>query len=130
MIADRVGSFTLFSKKIEFTLAFSRPHNLRFYEYFELRGCLRYGAVRCDFRSILVSYFCYLFFWFYIWCGVVQCGLKFSQNHNCTISHFCDYICGAVYKMRFEVGIFFKFWAFSTRPKLIFPFVLVQVLNY
>ena len=61
---------------------------------------------------------------------MVQCGLKFSQNHNCTISHFCDYICGAVYKMRFEVGIFFKFWVFSTRPKLIFPFVLVQVLNY
>lgn len=45
MIADRVGSFTLFSKKIEFTLAFSRPHNLRFYEYFELRGCLRCGAI-------------------------------------------------------------------------------------
>ena len=54
MIADRVGSFTLFSKKIEFTLAFSRPHNLRFYEYFELRGCLRCGAVRCDFRLCLV----------------------------------------------------------------------------
>ena len=32
MIADRVGSFTLFSKKkkIEYTLAFSRSHNLRF----------------------------------------------------------------------------------------------------
>ena len=74
-------------------------------------------------RSILVSYFCYLFFWFYVWCGVVQCGLKFSQNHNCTISHFCDYICGAVYKMWFEwfeVGIFFKFWAFSTPPKTNF----------
>ena len=31
-------------------------------------------------------------------------------------------MCGAVYKLRFEVSIFFKFW--------IFPFVLGQILNY
>ena len=57
-----------------------------------------------------------------LWCGAVlghleQCDLEFSQNYNCTASYFCGHICRAVYKMRFEqfeVGIFFKIWAFST----------------
>ena len=51
---------------------------------------------------------------------VVQCNLEFSQNHNRITPHFCDHMCDAVYKMRFErleIGIFFKFWAFSTQPK-------------
>ena len=53
----------------------------------------------------------------------MRCGLKFSQNHNRTTSHFCGHICDAVYKMRFEWfegGLFFKFWAFSTQPKTNF----------
>ena len=64
---------------------------------------------------------------------VVRYGLKFSENHNCTAPHFCDHICDMVYKIRFEwfeIGIYFKFLAFLPNPKLIFSFILVQVLNY
>ena len=39
-------------------------------------------------------------------------------------------MCGAVYKIRFEVDIYFKFWVFPTQSKLSFPFVLDKVLNY
>ena len=53
-------------------------------------------------------------------CGVVWCDLKFSQNHNRTAAHFCGYMCDTMYKMRFEVNIFFKFWAFPTQPKTNF----------
>ena len=59
----------------------------------------------------------------HIQCGVMRCGLKFNQNHNRTAPHFCSHICGAVYKMRFElfeISIFFKFWAFSTKSKTNF----------
>ena len=56
-------------------------------------------------------------------CNAVWCGLEFSQNHNHTASHFCDHMCDTMYKMRFEVGIFFKFWDFPTQPKTNFsPF--------
>ena len=61
---------------------------------------------------------------------VVWCGLEFNQNHKHTASHFCGHMCGAIYKMRFEVGILFKFWAFLTHPKTNFPFFFGQVLNY
>ena len=66
-------------------------------------------------------------------CGVVQCGLKFSQNHNHTTSHFCDHICGAVYKMRFEwlkFVYFSNFGLFLPSPKLIFSLCFGPVLNY
>ena len=40
-------------------------------------------------------------------------------------------MCGAMYKMRFEIGIFFKIWTFPTQPKTnFFSIVLSQVLNY
>ena len=58
-------------------------------------------------------------------CGVVRCGLEFSQNYNRTTPHFCGHMCGTMYKMqseRFEVGIFFKFWAFPTQSKTNFSF--------
>ena len=29
----------------------------------------------------------------------VRCGLEFSQNHNHNAPHFCNHMCGAVYKM-------------------------------
>ena len=35
-----------------------------------------------------------------------------------------------MYKMQFEVSIYFKFWAFPTQSKTNFPFFLGQVLNY
>ena len=60
---------------------------------------MRYG-----FEPFLVSYFV-------VW---------FSQNYNCIASHFCGHMCSAVYKMWFEVGLFFKFWAFPTRSKTNF----------
>ena len=66
-------------------------------------------------------------------CGVVRCGLKFSQNHNHTTSHFCDHICGAVYKMRFEwlkFVYFSNFGLFLPSPKLIFSLCFGPVLNY
>ena len=40
---------------------------------------------------------------------VVWCGLEFSHNYNHTAIYFYNHMCGAVYKMRFEVSIFFKF---------------------
>ena len=60
---------------------------------------------------------------------MVLCGLKFSQNHNRTALHFCSNMYGAIYKMRFEVGIFFKFWAFLIYPKTNFSIFFGQVLN-
>ena len=42
----------------------------------------------------------------------VRCNLEFSQNHNHTIFHFYSHMCSAVYKMRLEARIFFKFWDF------------------
>jgi len=39
----------------------------------------------------------------------VQCGLEFSPNHNCIAPHFCDHMCGTMYKIQFEADIFFKF---------------------
>ena len=60
-------------------------------------------------------------------CGVVWFGLEFSQNHNRTAPHFCDYMRGAAYKMRLEAGIFFKFWIFPTQPKIdFFPLFLAK----
>ena len=53
-------------------------------------------------------------------CSAVWSGLEFSQNHNCTIPHFCSLMCDTMYKMLFEVSIFFKFWAFLTQPKTNF----------
>ena len=67
---------------------------------FDRGECSRCDTVRGDFRPILVLYFRYLIFWFMY--GMVLCGLKFNQNYNHTISHFYGYICGVVYKMRFE----------------------------
>ena len=63
-------------------------------------------------------------------CGAMWCGLEFRQNHNRTAPHFCDHMCDTIYKMQFEVNIYFKFWAFPTQPKTNFPFFLGQVLNY
>ena len=60
----------------------------------------------------------------------VWCGLEFSQNHNRIASHFCGYMCDTMYKMRFEVNIFFKFWAFPTQPKTNFSLFWGQVLNH
>ena len=56
-------------------------------------------------------------------CDAMQCDLEFSQNHNHIAPHFCDHMCGTMYKMWFEqieVGIFFKFWAFSIQLKTNF----------
>ena len=39
-------------------------------------------------------------------------------------------MCDTIYKIRFEVGIFFKFWAFPTLLKTNFSLFLGQVLNY
>ena len=55
-------------------------------------------------------------------CNAMQCGLEFSQNHNCTAPHFCGHMCDTTYKMRFEVNIFFKFWTFPTQLKTNFSF--------
>ena len=65
-----------------------------------------------------------------VWCGVVWCGLEFSQNHNHTAPHFCGHMCDTMYKMWFEVSIFFKFWAFPTQSKTNFFLFFYQVLNY
>ena len=53
---------------------------------------------------------------------VVRCDLEFSQNHNRTAPHFCGHMCDVVYKMRFEINIFFKFWVFPSKPKTNFCF--------
>ena len=58
------------------------------------------------------------------------CGLEFSQNHNRTTPYFCGHMCDAMYKIRFEISIFFKFWIFPTQPKTNFSLFLGQVLNY
>ena len=53
-------------------------------------------------------------------CGVMRCGLEFSQNHNCTTPHFCNHMCCATYNMQFIASIFFKFWIFPTQLKTDF----------
>ena len=53
-------------------------------------------------------------------CGVVRCGLEFSQYYNHTATYFYSHMCDVVYKMQFErleVDIFSKFWTFPTLPK-------------
>ena len=58
-------------------------------------------------------------------------SLEFTQNHNHTAFYFCDHICGVVYKMQFEICVYFSnFRLFLFSPKLFFfPFVLGQVLG-
>ena len=100
------------------------------------------GVVRYGFKSFLATHFvvrfnqnhnCTVPYFYDYMCGAMQCGLEFSQNHNCTASYFCGHMYSMVNKIRFElfeVGLFFKFWPFSTQLKLIFPFLLNQILNY
>ena len=66
---------------------------------------------------------------FVVTCAV-RYSLEFCQNHNRTAPHFCGHMCDTMYKMRFKVGIFFKFWVFSLQPKTNFSLFLGQVLNY
>ena len=73
-----------------------------------------HGEVQCNFRPFLAPHLIFM-----VTC-VVWCGLEFSQNHNCTTPHFCSYMCSVVYKLRFEVSIFFEFWAFPAQPKTNF----------
>ena len=101
------------------------------------------GAVRCGFGSFLASHFAcslaktiiaqHLIF---AVTYVVRCGLKFSQNYNRTAYHFCGHIYGASVRC-IKCGLndlkfvyFSNFGLFLPNAKLIFPFVLVQVLNY
>ena len=58
----------------------------------------------------------------------VWCGLEFNQNHNRTAPHFYDHMCDTVYRMQFEVGIFFKFLAFPTQPKTNFTLFWAKFL--
>ena len=37
-----------------------------------------------------------------------------------TAPYFCSHMCGAMYKMQFQIGIFFKIWTFPTQPKTNF----------
>ena len=46
-------------------------------------------------------------------CGAVWCGLEFNQNHNRIALHFYGHMCDTMYKMRFEVGLFFQILGFS-----------------
>ena len=87
------------------------------------------SAVRCGFGSFLAKTITAPYLIFAVTCAV-RCGLEFSQNHNCTAPHFCGYMCDTMYKMWFEVSIFFKFWVFLTQPKTNFSFFLGEVLNY
>ena len=70
------------------------------------------GAVRCGFGSFLAKTITAPYLIFAVTCAV-RCGLEFSQNHNCTAPHFCGYMCDTMYKMRFEVSIFFQILGFS-----------------
>ena len=56
------------------------------------------------------------------------CGLEFNQNHNHIAPHFYGHMCDTMYKMQFEVGIFFKFWAFPTQPKTNFSLFWAKFL--
>ena len=99
---------------------------------------LRMFAMRC---GVILGHFQYHTLWcdlvkiiteshliFVVICAV-WCGLEFNQNHNRTAPHFYGHMCNTIYKIRFEVGIFFKFWAFSTQPKTnFFLFFLVKFL--
>ena len=96
------------------------------------QGCLQCGAghfphrtLRCSLTKIITA----LHLIFAVTCAV-WCGLEFSQNYNRTALHFCDHMCDTMYKMRFEVSIFFKFWAFLTQSKTNFSLFWGQVLNY
>ena len=72
--------------------------------------------VRCNFRSFLAPHF----------------AVRFSQNHNRTTPYFCGHMCGAVQFIRcgLKLVYFSKFGFFLPILKLIFSFVLGQVLNY
>ena len=88
-------------------------------------GHFQHRTLRCSLtKTITASHLV-----FALTCAV-QCGLEFSQNHNRIAPHFCSYMCDTMYKMRFKVGIFFKFWPFPTQPKTNFSIFLGQILNY
>ena len=72
------------------------------------------------FGSYLTPHYTLFYFCDHIY-DTMQYGLEFSQNHNRTAPYFEGYMCGAVYKMQFkqfETNIFFKFWVFSSQPKI------------
>ena len=99
------------------------------------QGYSRYGAIfghfqhrilRCGLSKIIIASRL-------IFAVIYAVRFKFSQNHNRTASHFCGHICGAVYKCGLndlKLIYFSNFGFFLPSPKLIFSFVLVQVLNY
>ena len=65
----------------------------------------------------------------------MRCGLKFSQNHNHTVPHLIFAITYAVRCIRcglndLKLVYFTNFGLFLPSLKLIFPFLLGQVLNY
>ena len=87
-------------------------------------GCLQCGAVfnyfqhytlQCNLVKTIITHH----FIFAVTCAML-CNLEFSQNYHCTLPHFCGHMCSVVYKMWFEVGIFFKFWVFPAQSKTNF----------
>ena len=84
-------------------------------------GYFQYRTLRCGLTKIIIAPHLV----FAVICAV-WCGLEFSQNHNRIALHFCSYMCDTMYKMRFEVSIFFKFWVFPTQPKTNFSLFLGQ----
>ena len=66
-------------------------------------------------------------------CGAVRCGLSLAKT--ITALHLIFAITYAVRYIKFDLNdlklvYFSNFGLFLPSPKLIFPFVLVQVLNY
>ena len=63
---------------------------------------------------------------------LVWCCLEFSQNYNHIALHFYDHMYGAVRFIRCGLKLiyFSNFGFFLPILKLIFPFILGQVLNY
>ena len=97
------------------------------------------GAVRCGFGPFLAPHF----------------AVRFRQNHNCTTPHFCSHMCGVMWcglelaktittlhlifaitcmvrciRCGLKLIYFLDFGLFLPSKKLIFPFVLSQVLKY
>ena len=67
--------------------------------------------MRCGFEPILAPHFAMRFRQNYNcpvrWCGAVR--FRVSENYNCIAPYFCGHLCGMVYKMWFEIDIFFRF---------------------
>ena len=92
-------------------------------------------ASRCGLAKIIYAPHLIFAFTYAVQCGVVWRGLDFSQNCNRTAPHLIFVVTCVIWCIRCSLNslkliYFSNFGFFPPSPKLIFHFVLGQILNY